>query len=305
MKKGIDRNSIEEIHLDLFNNAIDFLTAAVSYYCQSTSKKSGAKKNLKYAILHLWSSIELLLKESLRRIHECLIFSFNEDIFNESFDVVKGGIKYVGINSNNNFKTIDFETSLKRLKNFRGYEIADNKAKLMALKNKRNQIEHAHIKISNSEAVALFGGGVSFILYFIREILKENPEDFFEHEDWKELIQIKDVYDDLKSHVEKLLSKINYEARKDGSTQEVGYDCPECGEKAIIIDEKYIKYSDNDTVMSTKCHICSHEVSLVICSSCKNIYLEDDFGLSYDADAETYTCENCENDHWYAVMKDD
>ena len=61
----------DELKLSLVENAEDFLSEAVKY------AKAASPRDWKYATLHLWTALELLLKALLENEHWSLLF---EDI---------------------------------------------------------------------------------------------------------------------------------------------------------------------------------------------------------------------------------
>src|SRR2546426_9855541 len=57
-----DQTDPDQVHFTLLENGLDFVWSAVEHLSVATSKRE-----LKYALLHLVSGIELILKERLRR----------------------------------------------------------------------------------------------------------------------------------------------------------------------------------------------------------------------------------------------
>jgi hypothetical protein len=58
----------DELELSLIKNAEDFLVEAVKY------AKASSGRDWKYAVLHLWSALELLIKALLQEEHWSLLF---------------------------------------------------------------------------------------------------------------------------------------------------------------------------------------------------------------------------------------
>src|SRR5436189_30259 len=64
------------LKLDLLENGIDFIRSGIENHFGQDESDSSARK---YAVLHLFSGVLLILKERLRREHPSLIFEKVED----------------------------------------------------------------------------------------------------------------------------------------------------------------------------------------------------------------------------------
>jgi hypothetical protein len=146
---------------DLLENALDFIAEALD----RMSAKENTKADLKYALLHMSSGVELLFKEALRRKHWSLIF---RDPDTASIGALESG----------DFKSVDFEASLKRLRNAAQLGISDPKQEVLrSVREKRNRLEHFGI-IDSTEAVRASSACLtSIVVDFIWEHLRPEGWD--------------------------------------------------------------------------------------------------------------------------------
>ena len=64
------KSTHNDVEFELFENGLNFVVSALKHLDEPIKAT-----DLKYAILHLSSGIELILKERLRRAHWTLLFS--------------------------------------------------------------------------------------------------------------------------------------------------------------------------------------------------------------------------------------
>ena len=107
--------------LDLLENGLDFLKSGIELFYRSATPKARAHK---YALLHIFSGLLLVLKERLARVRPSLVFA------NEAKAGQAGA------------KTTDYHTTIARLE---AHGISIDPAKRAALdeiRDLRNAIEH-------------------------------------------------------------------------------------------------------------------------------------------------------------------
>jgi hypothetical protein len=138
---------VQELKLNLLNNGIDFIQSGVRFFLHDDPDPISHK----YAILHIFSGLLLLLKERLKREHPSLILK-------NVTDIGKPGSK-----------TVDFDEVLARLENCAGV-LFDEKAKktLRTAQGLRNQIEHYEITINVKQAQAIIGDLSGLTYLFMR-----------------------------------------------------------------------------------------------------------------------------------------
>lgn len=108
---------MKKLNLSLNENAVSSLVQGIRHF---TAEATTA--DLKFAVLHVFNSIELFLKERLAREHEHLIFRFPENAKTEDPE------------------TVNFKSLIERLKSV-GVELSLNDLKdLNRLRKARNKI---------------------------------------------------------------------------------------------------------------------------------------------------------------------
>ena len=93
------------LKLNLFENGVDFIRSAIEdYFLKDTAKPAA----FKYAVLHMYAGVLLLLKERIRREAPLLVFKANKKTLN--FSEIQSMLPSAGVT----LKAID----LKMLKKF-------------------------------------------------------------------------------------------------------------------------------------------------------------------------------------------
>lgn len=123
--------------MDLLENGIDFIRSGIeAFYMQIDPKP----RDHKYAIVHLFAGILLVLKERLRRDHPSLIFMRVEDAIEEDA------------------KTVDFDTLVKRLTACTTSKLEDGDVRfLRSAQMLRNRLEHYQLDMNLKESEAKIG----------------------------------------------------------------------------------------------------------------------------------------------------
>jgi hypothetical protein len=130
----------EELHtlncrygLRLLDNARMFAESAIEY-----AENSDPAQRM-FVILHIATALELLLKAKLALRHQKYLVAGNTVVTMHQFD--KG-----------DFKSIDVEECIRRLKLYCGFELNDNQRRVItALRNLRNRFAH-YVELSNDTA---------------------------------------------------------------------------------------------------------------------------------------------------------
>ena len=168
----------QELNLNLRNNGLDFIQSGVRFFLHDDPDPVSHK----YAILHLFSGLVLLLKERLKQEHHTLIFK----------DVKEA--------SKPNAKTIDFEEVIMRLETCAGV-VFDEKAKktLRTAQGLRNLIEHYEVTIDVRQAQAVIGDISELAYIFMRDELGLQLEDYVEAEVWDRMQELQRISARLKA----------------------------------------------------------------------------------------------------------
>ena len=147
--RDMTRTDIEtKLSHALLRSSHDFIRSAVKY----ANEADGT--SWKFAVLHLASSIELLLKSKLAEEHWSLVFA-NPD---------KASINNLQIRD---FQSVDIDTLQKRLKDICRIELSDRDTNLIKrLKAIRNKIIHFHIDISKNSIGSLTAQSLNAYIEF-------------------------------------------------------------------------------------------------------------------------------------------
>jgi hypothetical protein len=159
------------IQFDLLANARDSLRQAVQLLAWKDIESDHAR--LKHAITNAAHSIELLLKERLRRVNDAFVWE-NVDKF-----------------PNLAARTVTVDTAISRLKNIGGITFTDKDEKILrSLRTTRNAIEHYEWRTSEKEAKVIVGNALSFAFSFAVEHLGTDlAADFKRDDTWRALTE--------------------------------------------------------------------------------------------------------------------
>jgi hypothetical protein len=137
---------------ELLDNAVDSLRMGLSHYLDSN-----LQTRHKWAILELFHSVELLLKERLHREHHLLVY------------------RNVDKPVDDDAQTVGLQETLARFADI-GVELPKRYVAILRdLRRRRNQIEHHHFKADKSHERVL-GEALKFIGYFLEDHLDEDLE---------------------------------------------------------------------------------------------------------------------------------
>ena len=231
--------NIKNIEYTLLENALDFLNEAVKRYrvaecvdkadiknvgiflwddSYSTTKKRSqeiSKNNIKYAILHLSSGIELLLKYLLYREHWAYIVNNIDSITKEKYQ--KG-----------DFGSVNMDTAIGRLETLCEINIPiDAKHNLKRIKEKRNQLEHFKI----NETLYSIIPDIMFGLEFSLSMISENGYDDVYVQEKLLIDKLKSSLIKIAEYKKKRIDIIDKEISQKGISRENLLVCPYCGEK--------------------------------------------------------------------------
>lgn len=217
------------LKISLLENALDYVLNAANGL-----KEMGSDNTLlKYAIIHLWSGVELLLKKRLFDEHWSLIFR----------DVNKA--KRAALESGD-FISVYFDDTLLRLRDICNLNLDNHKEILNNLRKERNKLEHYEIRLSRDAAISKLVEVSSFIFDFCSSHLSFDEEPLAQH-----------VFDRIKSiilfHEEFINSRLNeinpILRENEQKYYGVVVKCPECFQNTMLI-------SDNEE-SPARCYFCN------------------------------------------------
>ena len=287
--------------------ALNFFESSVNYISNPNSELH----ELQFSIIHLTSSIELMLKATLVEEHWSLVI---DDLKEKNKNNFLSG----------DFKSININEALERVINICGCKIDDNKkVKLKRLFNDRNKIIHIGSSINREHAIAILIGTFSFIYDFV------NESNLFELE--SDLgIRYKEIKDRIQNLDEFVTDRLNH-IKNELKTDNVVVRCPNCLQLAIILnnDTKSCvfcreKFNNNDFITRyiyafvefdqfdmpySTCPLCSEESAIydednkaTICLSCGenlNEYRQCiDCGELFLDDTNYSLCKSCIKDRF-------
>lgn len=275
-----------KLELSLVENSMDFIESSIKY------AKDAEPKAWKHSLLNIAASLELLMKAILEEEHWSLLF---ENVDSASKHKLKVG----------DFKSANFETSIKRIKEIVGIKLSPRDEKyLLKLRKFRNRATHFSIKINLDELKSIVARGLTIYISLAKE-LKDFAEDYdeFVHYVNSELAEF-DKY--LKLRLSSLRKELNSCERPASELSA----CPDCLQDTLVYQSNQIHCLFCGSEMSFKeladysegqggpCPECSEgELALIlynnedgefICTKCGF-----KTGYSYNRD-----CSICENVFW-------
>ncbi len=269
----------------MLENGMDFIISGISHLQKAERKNVEENiqgKELKYALLHLSSGIELVFKSRLNIEHWTYIF---EDMNKASKMSYEDG----------SLKTVDSNTAIDRLEKLCGYSFDEKqKIHLRKLREARNRFEHGYINNNPRAIENIINKAVEVIVDF----LEKNYHEFEipsnmnlsggltdrEKEFFKELTTgIKG----LKNHHDDAL-KLARSRALNITLEEYLMECPECGEKLL-------RHGDDDT--KCECYFCGYsgESNDVAKRYIENVLHISEYETVHDGgEFPLYTCPDCD-----------
>lgn len=202
----------QKMNYPLFGNGLDFIYAAVERLGGQPSAR-----DLKYAVLHLCSGIELVFKERLRAEHWSLLFDNVDKALAEKYK--KG-----------EFNSVNFGTVIERVSNICQVPIQkEEKELLMQLRNKRNRIEHFGANETVEEVTLITAAVLGYILDFIRFEIK-----VLDREEEQILAGIRMRLGGFKQFVDYRLKEIEAKLTEE---QAIPIECPVCHQNTMVLGD--------------------------------------------------------------------
>ncbi|MGA2635849.1 MAG: hypothetical protein ABSF16_16560 [Terracidiphilus sp.] len=248
----------QELKLNLLNNGIDFIQSGVRFFLHDEPDPVSHK----YAILHLFSGIILLLKERLRREHPSLIFIDVKDV------------------GKPDAKTVDFDEVVTRLETCAGVVLEERaKRTLRSARRLRNLIEHYEPTIPVEHAQAIIGNLSELAYLFMRDELDVRLENHVEAEVWERMQELRKIAARLKEEeiAEWKRRVAKYSALSDEELDALAdlepyhpkhnpdpdsfLECPGCGEETMVQTE------DSDIGVCTN-RECREVSEITFCFRC-------------------------------------
>lgn len=282
----------EPVLAELINNALDHFLRAVEY------AQEGDGRSLKYSVISLGTSVEILLKARLFKEHWALIFA--------TVDKANTGALTSG-----DFKSADFETVITRLKEICSVPLAKHTFDdLNTLRQLRNKAIHFTLQVNVEQVNSLLAKGCNFIVEFTK--------DYLPHEvDWNGQVMT-EVTENLRHFdhfVKERLKTIEPQLKKATKLLE----CDRCWQPALIIGDgdpncafcgsivsAFELAQDKSEVGVRTCPECDEDACALIvlnndqagwrCMACGMEEKDDEYGVCPRCDELTPNgglCDNC------------
>ncbi len=223
----------EDIKLSLLQNSHDFVDEALKKAILAETDPI----NWKYGIFGLVQSIELLLKERLRREHPILIFKNIDDPKH----------------------TVGLDLAIKRLKLLSSVEISKIDLKAIDLAKKwRNQIVHYEFEINPKELKLVFAQLLGFSMQFNKIHFDISLDSKINFKSWNEAIKIIEYSSELYKRAIDIIGKENREP-------DYIWNCPNCGYETFVVKDGI-----------NTCYICGFAEEVIECFDCKELLFISD-----------------------------
>ena len=252
----------DKVAFKLLENGLDFIVSALDHLSGSPTKR-----DLKYAVLHLSSGMELVLKERLQREHWSLVFDDPDNAQKETYET-------------GDFTSVSFKACLKRLTGICGVKISDkHRNELLAFRNKRNRLEHFGILDSVEAITAAAARALSFLIDFISSEL--HPENLGPGD----VATLKNIRQRL-SEFEAFVVK-RWKGIKKGleHVKTAVVTCPSCTQDACVLDD------------GATCRFCGYQRSAEEAASdyISGVLSEDYYRtVKHGGEWPLYSCPECE-----------
>jgi hypothetical protein len=275
-----------ELHLTLVENAEDFLLEAVRHCKASTSR------DWKYATLHLWSALELLLKAILEKEHWTFLF---EEVDEASREKLQAG----------NFQSVRPDTALKRLQSIVDVEIEPKDFKyLTKLRDLRNRLMHFSVRLNVEQAKSLVARGINTFLSLQQQYLHDTPDRTLEYE-------VNLALQEFQKYVDARLRSLQQELRTSERPHDWFTACPICAQETLVAeDEKAVCLFCGEECLFEDLAAERSETPSGLCPECEGrtlalLLLNNDEGrlvcvrCGFEAERDrNTTCSGCGSEFW-------
>ncbi|MEU0894219.1 hypothetical protein [Streptomyces massasporeus] len=274
-----------DVHFPPVENGLDYLCSVVDHLIKAEGERVSAR-DLKYAVLHLQSAAEVLLKARLQREHWSLIFKDPGSATREKFEA-------------GDFESCTIVGAVSRLRDIVGLGLSDKDVKaLNGLTKSRNALQHYGLSTSGPAMEARAAEVLDFLVGFLDEqFLLEMGEDERELIDTHYMNRIRGGLSDIQAFVKKRMNRLRSEL-EENSPRVVS--CPQCFQYALLVDGE-----------RNRCHFCgidwgdravqrvAHGLffeSLRVCPKCDMETLVMGVPTAYDPDFAMNLCFACGED---------
>ena len=240
---------MSEIKLSLIENAENFLTHSLSEAI--VAEKSS--QNWKYAILHLVQSIELSLKELVKKEHSILIY--------KNVDSPK--------------ETISLEYAVKRLQNIAGINFKSDDLETISLASDiRNEIVHYEFSFKEEEIKPIYAKLLGFLQSIFNTYFNKNLSNIVDDKTWDEAVKILE-------YTNELWKRAKEKFQREGISNSLIIECKKCYQESFVFQD------DINT-----CFVCGNIDDVAQCASCRGFFYLDELRGLHEFDEYLY-CQRC------------
>lgn len=259
-----------KLKFSLLDNALDSLALGLEFALSDRQDKS----KLKLAVLLVAQSVELLLKERLRREHWSLIYR----------NVDKAG-SYDAI-------TVSINEAKKRLATITNITLSkDHDDAVEEIRKTRNRIQHFEVNITFEQVVAQVNAAIQFLISFLHAELDIDIRDVIPVDVYQSLVEIEELATELRELAVKRVEEVEKEYQPTKLADLAASDfetilCPQCFEEF---------YTFMPSHSLSVCQFCGYEGGFVECARCGSMYPAGDM-MIHSSGPDFAMCENCWRD---------
>jgi hypothetical protein len=264
-----------KVKFDMFENGLDFINEAVKIINSSSDHR-----RLKYAVIHLCSGVELILKEVLKNKDWRFLF---QELKEAKPELLQSG----------DFESVSFMKSINRLESECKIRFTDDDKKtLIELRLKRNKIEHFKVDEKVSALKSLSAKVLNFLIQFIHTNINQKSISALSKKYIRTLPKELLKFNSFVTERNQVIKK-KYDQKVKQNI--IAIKCPDCFQKTLFVDTHmtclFCNYSNNPDILSseynrtfnptsqtnlTKCANCSTNSLIesddkIICLSCRKI----------------------------------
>lgn len=272
IKRKIRKNKVKkpDFVLEIEDNALTSLKHGIEHFVTY----EGNPIDLKFALIHVFHSVELFLKARLAKEHPLLIYSRPECSISDDAH------------------TVGFDDLIGRLRNAGIVLPKDDIESLDFLRKFRNSIEHHKIKSSKEVVKNFIGRAARFIEFFLEDQLEIILKEEVDRKTYRTLAEAIYTYEE---RLKKTREEIDNYLPMDGKDRLEYYIewCPDCGEETVPIPDPT---SDDEFA---RCFFCDEKFYFMRCRRCGGHILSHTKLEGTDNDPGM--CDRC----WEDVMSKD
>lgn len=245
---------VPKVKFDMLENGLDFITEAIRII-----NSSNEHIRLKYAVLHLCSGVELVIKEVLKNKDWRYLF---QEVKEAKPDLLQSG----------DFESVSFKKAISRLESECKVKIAEEDKKILIdLRLKRNKIEHFKVDEKVSALKSLSAKVLDFLIIFIESNINNTEVTALSK---KYIRSLPKELAKFNSFVTERNQRIKSEYDQMVSEGLITIKCPNCLQKTLFIDSKltclFCNYTNSPEILSSEFNRTFNNADLTLIPKCTN-----------------------------------